>query len=137
MAEVHREIASGNWRPPHKDSAKGAEPDVLSGFARRCLAERDLTPHTREEHDKLLEGLILPTLGKVQLRHLEPDQIRRWYSTVLSDDRPPNAGTPTHCFAPSCGRPRTKASSSATPVGSGTPAESVEPETSNPPHRRN
>jgi len=22
------------------------------------------------------------------LRHLEPDQIRRWYSTVLSDDRP-------------------------------------------------
>ena len=88
LAEVHREIASGNWRPPHKDSAKGSELDLLSGFAHRCLAERDLTPRTREEYDKLLEGLILPTLGKVQLRHLEPDRIRGWYSTVLSDDRP-------------------------------------------------
>ena len=30
----------------------------------------------------------MPSLGKVQLRYLEPDRIRRWYSTVLSDDRP-------------------------------------------------
>jgi hypothetical protein len=30
----------------------------------------------------------VPSLGNVQLRYLEPDQIRRWYSTVLSDDRP-------------------------------------------------
>ena len=46
------------------------------------------TPRTREEYDKLLEGLILPSLGEVQLHYLEPDQIRRLYSTVLSDDRP-------------------------------------------------
>jgi integrase len=88
LAEVHREIAGGNWRPPPKDAPKGSDLDVLSGFARRCLGERDLTPRTREEYDKLLEGLILPTLGKAQLRYLEPDQIRRWYSTVLSEDRP-------------------------------------------------
>jgi len=74
LAEVHREIASGDWRPPQKDTDKGSE--------------RDLTPRTREEYTKLLESLILPTLGEMQLRHLEPDQIRRWYSTVLSDDRP-------------------------------------------------
>jgi hypothetical protein len=108
LAEVHREIARGNWRPPHKDSAKVSELDLLSGFARRCLAERDLTLRTREKYDKLLEGLILPTLGKVRLRHLEPDRIRGWYSTVLSDDRPTRESTPTRCSAPSCAKPRTK-----------------------------
>jgi integrase len=51
----------------------------------RVLSPRPLT-YCRPDY--LLEGLILPTLGKVQLRHLEPDRIRRWYSTVLSDDRP-------------------------------------------------
>ena len=57
LAETHREIASGNWRPPQKNLANGSELDFLSGFAHRCLAERDLTPRTREEYDKLLENL--------------------------------------------------------------------------------
>ncbi len=35
-----------------------------------------------------MEKLIAPTLGAIQLKHLEPDRIRRWYSTVLSADRP-------------------------------------------------
>ena len=96
MAEVHREIVSGDWRPPQKENEQGAELDFLSGFARRYLTERDLTARTREEYTKLLEGLIVPSLGEVQLRHLEPDQIRRWYSTVLSDDRPTQ---PKHAYA--------------------------------------
>ncbi len=88
LAQVQREILSDTWRPPQKESDKGSELDFLSGFARRCLDGRNLTPRTREEYNKLLESLILPTLGKVQLRYLEPDRIRRWYSTVLSEDRP-------------------------------------------------
>lgn len=88
LAAAHREIELKTWRPPQKESGRASELDFLAGFARRCLAERDLTPRTREEYNKLLENLILPTLGKVQLRYLEPDRIRRWYSTVLSDDRP-------------------------------------------------
>ncbi len=88
LAETQRKILSESWRPPQKGSAKGSEMDFLAGFARGCLEERDLTPRTREEYNKLLETLILPTLGKVQLRFLEPDRIRRWYSSVLSEDRP-------------------------------------------------
>ena len=88
LSATHREIELKTWRPPQKESIKGSELDFLAGFARRCLSERELTPRTREEYNKLLENLILPTLGKVQLRYLEPDRIRRWYSTVLSEDRP-------------------------------------------------
>ena len=88
LAATHRAIERGAWRPPQKESEKGSGFDFLDGFARRCVAERDLTPRTREEYNKLLENLILPTLGKVQLRYLEPGRIRRWYSTVLSEDRP-------------------------------------------------
>lgn len=62
--------------------------DTLAGYARHCLAERELTPRTREEYGRLLDKLIAPTLGSFLLKYLEPDQIRRWYSTVLSADRP-------------------------------------------------
>lgn len=31
---------------------------------------------------------IAPTLGAIQLKHLGPGRGRRWYSTVLSADRP-------------------------------------------------
>lgn len=88
LAATHRSIEREEWRPPQKAGNEGSELNFLGGFARRCLAERDLTPRTREEYGKLLENLILPTLGRVQLRFLEPDRIRRWYSTVLSEDRP-------------------------------------------------
>ncbi len=88
LAEIHREIVREEWRPHQEDVE--ADPDVgsVAGYAVRCLAERDLTPRTREEYNKILEHLILPTLGSVQLRHLDPDRVRHWYSTVLSEDRP-------------------------------------------------
>ncbi len=88
LAETQREISRGNWKPPQPVQPGGADLETLAGYARHCLAERDLTPRTREEYDKLLENLILPTLGKLQLGRIQPDRIRRWYSTVLSADRP-------------------------------------------------
>lgn len=88
LAETQREISRGTWKPPQSVQPGGADLETLAGYARHCLAERDLTPRTREEYDKLLENLILPTLGKLQLGRIQPDRIRRWYSTVLSADRP-------------------------------------------------
>ncbi len=88
LAQTEREIARDEWRPPQKGVGERSALDNLAGYARHCLAERDLTPRTREEYSKLLESLILPTLGQVQLRYLDPERIRGWYSTVLSDDRP-------------------------------------------------
>ena len=63
LSEVHREVLQGTWRPPQRDTGQGSKLEFLSGFARRCIAERDLTPRTREEYKKLLENLILPTLA--------------------------------------------------------------------------
>jgi len=88
LAQVQRDITREAWRPPMPSRVKGADLDTLAGYARHCLAERDLTPRTREEYTKLLDSLIVPTLGNVQLKYLDPDRIRRWYSTVLSEDRP-------------------------------------------------
>jgi len=86
LAVVNREVTRGDWRPPLTQT--GSELDTLAGYARHSLAERDLTPRTREEYTKLLNNLIVPTLGNVQLKYLDPDRIRRWYSTVLSEDKP-------------------------------------------------
>ena len=88
LGEVHRSIERQEWRPPVKVKGRPDDLDTLAGYARHCLAERELTPRTREEYGRLLEKLIAPTLGAIQLKHLEPDRIRRWYSTVLSADRP-------------------------------------------------
>lgn len=88
LGEVHRSISRQEWRPPVKVKGRPDDLDTLAGYARHCLAERELTPRTREEYGRLLEKLIAPTLGMIQLKHLEPDRIRRWYSTVLSADRP-------------------------------------------------
>ena len=109
LAEVHRDIASDVWRPPQKEAGTGSEMAFLTGFARHCLAVRDRTPRTREEYTKLLEGLILPSLGDLKLRYLEPDHVRRWYSTVLNDDGPPSASTRTHSCAPSSVKQRKRA----------------------------
>lgn len=88
LAEIHREIVREEWRPPQKDVEADPEVGSVAGYAVRCLADRDLTPRTREEYNKILEHLIVPTLGNIQLRHLDPDRVRHWYSTVLSEDRP-------------------------------------------------
>lgn len=88
LGEVRRSISRQEWRPPVKVKGRPDDLDTLVGYARHCLEERELTPRTREEYGRLLEKLIAPTLGSFKLKYLEPDQIRRWYSTVLSADRP-------------------------------------------------
>jgi hypothetical protein len=50
LAEVHREIVSGDWRRPQKETDRGSKLDVLSGFARHSLAERDLTRLTNSRN---------------------------------------------------------------------------------------
>ncbi len=88
LAEVHCSISRQGWRRPVKVKGQPDDLDILAWYARHCLAERELTPRTREEYGRLLEELIAPTLGSFRLKYLEPDRIRRWYSTVLSADRP-------------------------------------------------
>ncbi len=79
----------------------------------------------------------MPSLGEVQLRYLEPDQIRRWYSTVLSDDRPTQRKHAYSLLRSILREAEDEGSSRAIPAGSGTPAESVELVTSSLPHQRN
>lgn len=88
LAATEREISRGEWKPPTAVSKPAEGLDTLAGYARHAIAERDLTPRTREEYVKLLDHLIVPTLGRYQLRHIDSARIRAWYSTVLSEDRP-------------------------------------------------
>ena len=137
LAATHRAIERGAWRPPQKESEKGSELDFLDGFARRCVAERDLTPRTREEYNKLLENLILPTLGDVQLRFLEPDRSGAGTPPSSRTTSRRNASTPTRSSARSCARRRKRGSSNETPAGSATPVASAARATSSPPRRSN
>lgn len=63
LGEVHRSISRQEWRPPVKVKGQPDDLDTLAGYARHCLAERELTPRTRKEYGRLLEKLIAPTLG--------------------------------------------------------------------------
>lgn len=137
LSEVHREVLQGTWRPPQRDTGQGSELEFLSGFARRCIAERDLTPRTREEYEKLLENLILPTLGDVQLRFLEPDRSGAGTPPSSRTTRRRNASTPTRSSARSCARRRKRGSSNETPAGSATSVASAARATSSPPRRSN
>ena len=96
LAEVHREIASGDWRPRRRRTTRGPNSTSCPDSPAATSPNATSIPRTREEYTKLLEGLVLPTLGEVQLRCLEPDQIRRWYSTVLSDHQPTQ---PKHAYS--------------------------------------
>lgn len=88
LAETERAVSRGEWKPPTATPKPAEGLDTLAGYARHAIAERDLTPRTREEYTKLLDHLILPTLGKYQLRHIDSARIRAWYLRVLSEDRP-------------------------------------------------
>ncbi|MFN8212087.1 MAG: hypothetical protein U0R27_00395 [Candidatus Nanopelagicales bacterium] len=109
LGEVHRSIERQEWRPPVKVKGRPDDLDTLAGYARHCLAERELTPRTREEYGRLLEKLIAPTLGMIQLS--TSSRIASGVGTPRCSRRTVrcSASTPTRCCARYCARPRTRA----------------------------
>ncbi len=54
----------------------------LNDFAEVWLTRRDLRPRTRHEYRQLLDKIILPALGEVQLGNLTPARVSAWYATL-------------------------------------------------------
>lgn len=55
---------------------------TLAAFAERFLAERTLADRTRETYRGLLDGHVLPTLGRFDIGQLAPGTVRSWYARL-------------------------------------------------------
>ncbi|MGI8445964.1 MAG: tyrosine-type recombinase/integrase [Streptosporangiaceae bacterium] len=75
LTTVRADLVRGAWLAPDASTR-------LSVYAEDWLTGRALKPRTREHYRKLLDRLILPTLGVVSLRRLNPLLVRDWYATL-------------------------------------------------------
>lgn len=87
-----RELAQA-WARTQEDAARSGEwvdptlaRQTFAAYAAGWMAGRKLGPRTRTTYLDLLERRIAPDLGDVQLRHLTPELVRRWY--VAQPDGP-------------------------------------------------
>lgn len=87
LTRTHRtkELAQA-WARQQEDAARSGEwvdprlaQQTLADYAAGWLEGRKLGPRTRVAYLDLLERRIGPTLGDVELRHLTPELVRRWY----------------------------------------------------------
>jgi integrase len=78
LATVHADLVRGAWLPPDTDI-------TLARYAETWLAHRTLKDRTREHYRKLLDRLILPTLGATPLRKLTPALVREWHARTAVD----------------------------------------------------
>ncbi|MCU1689535.1 MAG: integrase family protein, partial [Jatrophihabitantaceae bacterium] len=93
LSTIRADIVRGVWNPP----TTVAPPAVVTfaGYAATWLAQRDVTPRTREHYSKLLDRQILPAFREMPVHILSPAAVREWYSRL-------DAGTPTtraHAYA--------------------------------------
>lgn len=76
LAEQRTDIARGDWQrpaPPHP------RVPTFAAYADSWLAARKLTPRTRSEYRKLLDGHILPTFGHTHLDDIGAADVRTWH----------------------------------------------------------
>lgn len=80
------ELIEKRWKPP-----AALEPDqvVFSDYADRWLDSRDLSPRTRAEYRKVLDGARLADFTGYTLDQISPAMIKRWW--IAHDDGHPTA----------------------------------------------
>jgi integrase len=73
------------WTPPAEREAQRWTPgETLAAFGERWITERDVRPRTRALYESQFTRLIEPDLGAVQIRHVTPERVRRWYAALDS-----------------------------------------------------
>lgn len=84
-----RLIDAGDWVPPqHRGSKRKKIATTVEDFASEWLEGRELKPRTRQHYRSLLDGQILPGLGKLYVSALTADDVEEWYQGL-------NPKTPT------------------------------------------
>lgn len=80
------ELIENRWRPLQ---AREPEETVFSEYADRWLASRDLSPRTRAEYRKVLDGKRLAYFAEFTLDEISPAMIKQWWQS--HDDGYPTA----------------------------------------------
>jgi hypothetical protein len=83
LASAITDQAQGSWVDPRAGKV------LFRDFAREWLhAKADLAPKTVEGYTYLIDHLLLPTLGDVELADLRPARVRAWRASLLRARRP-------------------------------------------------
>ncbi len=96
LAGTRADLDRGTWVDPTR--GRGALSDYAGQWldARRVRG-RPLAPRTIALYRWQLDRHILPTLGAVELRHLDAATVRRWWATVTGATGP-GAATAAKCY---------------------------------------
>ncbi len=86
LALRQTELVEKRWKPP---AARQPDQVVFSEYADRWLASRDLSPRTRSEYRKVLDGPRLAWFAGYTLERISPAMIKRWWTA--HDDGHPTA----------------------------------------------
>jgi integrase len=74
------DIERGTWKPQTRQAAV----PTLASYAEPWLEARDLKPRTRVLYQGLLDGLLLPTFGAVQLDQITRSDVRTWHGRMTT-----------------------------------------------------
>ena len=96
LAGVRADLDRGNWFDPNAGRTK-VKAYADSWLKTRRVRGGPLAPRTRELYRWQLDRHILPALGDVELRHLDPATVRTWYGNMTSKTGP-GAITAAKCY---------------------------------------
>ena len=83
LASAITDQAQGSWVDPRAGKV------LFRDFAREWLhGKADLAPKTVEGYTYLIDHLLLPTLGDIELADLRPARVRAWRASLLRARRP-------------------------------------------------
>ncbi len=85
LSAVQTDIARDDW---HRPAPVRPAMDVLASYADSWLASRKLTPRTRAEYRKLIDGHLVPAFGSLRLDEITPVMVRDWYATLSTKTGP-------------------------------------------------
>lgn len=91
LADERRLITAGNWTPPRTRLAAKSRPEITFGeyasvwLSDRKVKGRPLADRTLDHYQDLLDRVLLPTFGLIELRLISPESVARWYDATAVD----------------------------------------------------
>lgn len=91
LADERRLITAGDWTPPRTRLAAKSRRDITFGeyasvwLSNRKIKGRPLADRTLDHYQDLLDRVLLPTFGSIELRSITPESVARWYDATAVD----------------------------------------------------
>lgn len=96
LAAQRTDIARGDWERP-APATKSV--DDFATYSATWLEARSLTPRTRKEYRKILDGHILPTFGPELLDDITPVMVRAWLATLSTGPKSTGPTRRAHAYS--------------------------------------